>query len=533
MSHQYEDLPQYGDDETDHDALEEYRSNVVPMMPPGAPELTPEQIAELDAMPDGRSRVSFSQPTPAHKRPDYGANASELRAGVEANRRVSPEVTEKNSGKIEGNIKRKSDIKAASQTDFLDLHTAEDDLVLVGGETVCSLSNPRRFMPLAKARNHFAGSMVMMTRRGDVSGKEREHPVIDIWLESLNRKSADGMTFAPGDGEFCKNPNGLNCFNTWRPLDHDFSMATNCDDFLAHTRTLWGDEKAEEVLDTLAHVYQKPNIPLQYALLHIDEKEGTGRGTWVNFLKGVWDAYLGVVSLRDLMANHNTERGGKSIIVVEEINLTGGNKSQSRDIIKDMITAPVVAINPKNAQIYHEFNRTLFCFMSNEPTAIPMGASARRFLAHIADNDPITGTKWATHLNELARDAGCIAAIAKMLAERDLSNFNPGVVVSDSADKNRIIAATTDTKTALVNAIMKSGVSSITTSRIRELAAEYGCGYPQKELKALVEQGKLISKQCRINPHKKDRFFFRPDCEYLTNKASLSKVHERDEMIDI
>lgn len=32
MSHQYEDLPQYGDDETDYAALEEYRSNVVQML---------------------------------------------------------------------------------------------------------------------------------------------------------------------------------------------------------------------------------------------------------------------------------------------------------------------------------------------------------------------------------------------------------------------------------------------------------------------------------------------------------------------
>jgi hypothetical protein len=44
MSHQYEDLPQYGDDETDYAALEEYRSNVVQMPQPGAPAMTPEQI---------------------------------------------------------------------------------------------------------------------------------------------------------------------------------------------------------------------------------------------------------------------------------------------------------------------------------------------------------------------------------------------------------------------------------------------------------------------------------------------------------
>lgn len=502
MSHQYEDLPQYGDDETDYAALEEYRSNVVQMPQPGAPAMTPEQVqAALDAMPDGRSRVSFSQPTPAHKRPEHGANASELRREVES-RKYDPDVAERN----------KRHLDAIMGLDAPDCATPADanidymrkNFVLVGGRLVLSLVDPTFAMKVDDAANHFTSITtdgmpgLEHTKRG-ADGVEKR--AFAVWLAKPKKENiVQQMTFSPGKPKMFYHEKYGRVFNRYTPLSWDFSAVEDVTWFIDHLNNLWG-RKAQLFLEWLAYGIQKPEATMELAFLHINETRGSGRSKAFEIIRKVYGRYAAPrLNLAEMLeTKHNTEVDGNIFFAFDEILIEGVKRRKLAEAVKEFIDNGTKQVNPKGLAKYEVVVNSRVLLASNYINGLPIEKGDRRIVVHIG-NLPRLDIATAQRLIAAAERKSFINSFAKFLMEYDVSGFNPGLVDVDDEDHARVVGATMSPEDKMIAEIINSGVSILTSDMLTQLAKNYGLrGMPKDTLSAMKDAGKVTAQRLRVD----------------------------------
>lgn len=271
-------------------------------------------------------------------------------------------------------------------------------------------------------------------------------PVTRAWATSPARMTVAARTFKAGGPLTLLDPNGRIALNSWRPYDR--SRVVTEDDrrkaqmFVEHVEWLWGDS-APAFLDWLAHIEQRPDVLPHTAWLHVARRFGLGRNWICSVLTRLWPGKVAAnVNFTDVLGSgFNGALAGKVFAYVDEIREGARDSAwQHAETLKSLLTAETRLINPKYGRQSVEFNSCRWLFLSNHDSAIPIEQSDRRIEVARCDDPPRSGDYY-TRLYAALDDAGFVAGVAAVLAERDLSSFNPGAHARLSAAKLDVVRA--------------------------------------------------------------------------------------------
>ncbi len=317
-------------------------------------------------------------------------------------------------------------------------------IFLSDGSRVFDVMYPAHTLAFADFKNATAASYTdepTGTFGSDGKPKFTRIPNSVLWLRHAGRRSAVSATFKAGDGLFVSDPNGRHCVNLWNGFNRVVDgSAGKPAIFLDHVRLLFKD-RADDFLDWLAHIEQRPGELPHTAWLHISSHTGTGRNAMAAMLAKVFAGYAAMaVDLVHLLESGFNERLSRKVIAVcDEIREGGAGQWKHAEALKQMITASARNINTKYGRQSLEHNACRFLMFSNHRSAIPLDDTDRRIEVVIFDDEP-RDADYYSKLYAAVSDPVFIASIAKFLRDRDLSRFNPGRHALKSAAKEQVIA---------------------------------------------------------------------------------------------
>lgn len=309
------------------------------------------------------------------------------------------------------------------------------------GSRVIDRTEPRWPLALEDAGNTYAASKELSTTPG---GKSRTVPALKLWIPHSQRLCVHGTTFRAGAGEFCDDPLGRHCINTWMPPVRAVGDPTLPGVVLLvdHIHWLFGD-RAEEFLDWLAAIEQRPGELPHRGWLHIAPHTGMGRNTLASALARVWAGHTGLaINLTSILnTTFNDELSNKLLAVVDEIR--EGSRADTwkhAEAMKRLITEEVRHINPKYGRKSVEFNACRWLMFSNHRDALPLDETDRRVEVVINYGRP-KNSAYYDALVAAVKDADVIAGFATLLGQRDLSKYRPGTHAALTTAKRSAIAA--------------------------------------------------------------------------------------------
>lgn len=312
------------------------------------------------------------------------------------------------------------------------------------GSQVVDVFNPHYALKLPDWKNTYAASLKELP--GPPGKPPRVVPVTQLWQASELRKTATTRTFKADGGLLLPDPDGKLAVNSWRPFDRSLRVAdpqaAGVGLFLDHISFLFGED-APRFLDWLAHIEQRPGVLPHTSWLHIARQFGMGRNWLASVLSRVWAG--SVASNLDLIqmlkGGFNEQLSRKVLAVVDEIR-EGGRDSQWEysEKLKSLINEEVRRINPKYGHVSKEFNSCRWLMFSNHLSAIPIENKDRRFEVVALESAP-KGPEYYIRLYQALESREFIAAVATVLRERDISNFNPGAHARNSKAKQAVTDA--------------------------------------------------------------------------------------------
>ena len=247
---------------------------------------------------------------------------------------------------------------------------------------------------------------------------------------AANARLLRGITYAAGDGVLVSRDGDV-YGNRWRDARPDLTGVRTGDvsRWLDHCRVLVPEEaELNHCLDVMAFKLQNPRVKINHAVLHGGD-EGSGKDTmWAPF---IWSVCGSGLKNRGLVDNDglNSQWGyslESEILILNE--LKEPEASQRRALankLKPIIAAPpeTLPINRKGLHPYDMVNRVMVLAFTNDPVPISISSGDRRwFCIWSAAGRMDPGA--AQNLWRWYR-AGGFETIARWLADRDVSKFNP------------------------------------------------------------------------------------------------------------
>ncbi len=354
------------------------------------------------------------------------------------------------------------DLTAGAFPEVLTIEQATADLVFIGNGSLVVSRRSKRMRTKADAVNEWAASkFTVETGRFDQLGQPitKDVPVVKLWLESRDRRTADVLAWAPGEPEFCRSPErqqaGDRAFNLWTPP----TLLTPPDDwqqrvqpFLQHIGYLVPLE-AERIRFTqwLAHIFQRPGELPHTCYLMFTPKTGTGRGTLASILTRALRGYVAAnVSADTLFGNFNGRLSMKLLATVDEVREGNSRERYTKaEQLKSKVTEEHRHLNPKYGAQSVEKNCCRWLMFSNHADALPFDNSDRRIIV-IENPTQCANAEWYGHLHSQIDDPAFIASVQHYLATLDLTGFNPHEHAPMNAAKAKALASlTTDFERAV------------------------------------------------------------------------------------
>ena len=141
----------------------------------------------------------------------------------------------------------------------------------------------------------------------------------------------DGFCTMPSHVDYRHNVN--NFYNLYEPVTH-IPQEGNFQHIASLVEHIFG-EQYELGLDYLQLLYLKPTQKLPILLL-VSEERNTGKSTFLNFLKAVFQENVTFNTNEDFRSQFNADWAGKLMIVVDEVLL---NRREDSERLKNLSTA--------------------------------------------------------------------------------------------------------------------------------------------------------------------------------------------------
>ena len=166
---------------------------------------------------------------------------------------------------------------------------------------------------------------------------------------------------------FCVKPDHVNyqqvidnCFNRYRPFEHEIGNSPECPETLDFIKHIFGDQY-ELGLDYIQILLQRPQEILPILCL-VSRENNTGKSTFGKLLKAIFTGNMAMIGNADLENDFNAGWGDKLLICCEESFI---DKKKTVEKIKSLSTGDKIQINQKGVdQVEIDFFGK-FIFMSN------------------------------------------------------------------------------------------------------------------------------------------------------------------------
>jgi hypothetical protein len=247
---------------------------------------------------------------------------------------------------------------------------------------------------------------------------------------AANARLLRGITYAAGDGVLVSRDGDV-YGNRWRDARPDLSgvAADDVSRWLDHCRVLVPEEaELNHCLDVMAFKLQNPRVKVNHAILHGGD-EGSGKDTmWAPF---IWSVCGPGLKNRGLVDNDGlTSQWGyaleSEILILNELKEPDAKERRTlANKLKPIIAAPpeTLPINRKGLHPYDMVNRMMVLAFTNDPVPISISSGDRRWFCiwSAAGRMPADEAQsmWTWYR------AGGFETIARWLADRDVSKFNP------------------------------------------------------------------------------------------------------------
>lgn len=181
-------------------------------------------------------------------------------------------------------------------------------------------------------------------------------------------KKYDGFCTVPSHTDYHKVIDGF--YNLYEPITH-VPVEGEFPDIIKLMRHIFG-EQFELGLDYMQLLYRQPTQKLPILLL-VSEERNTGKTTFLNFLKAVFQDNTTFNTNEDFRSQFNADWAGKLLIVVDEVLLC---RREDSERLKNLSTAQTYKVEAKgkDRQEVNFFAKFVLC-SNNElfPVIIDMG----------------------------------------------------------------------------------------------------------------------------------------------------------------
>ena len=181
-------------------------------------------------------------------------------------------------------------------------------------------------------------------------------------------KKYDGFCTVPSHTDYHKEIDGF--YNLYEPITH-VPVEGEFPDIIKLMRHIFG-EQFELGLDYMQLLYRQPTQKLPILLL-VSEERNTGKTTFLNFLKAVFQDNTTFNTNEDFRSQFNSDWAGKLLIVVDEVLLC---RREDSERLKNLSTAQTYKVEAKgkDRQEVNFFAKFVLC-SNNElfPVIIDVG----------------------------------------------------------------------------------------------------------------------------------------------------------------
>lgn len=184
-------------------------------------------------------------------------------------------------------------------------------------------------------------------------------------------KKYDGFCTVPSHTDYHKEIDGF--YNLYEPITH-VPVEGEFPDIIKLMRHIFG-EQFELGLDYMQLLYRQPTQKLPILLL-VSEERNTGKTTFLNFLKAVFQDNTTFNTNEDFRSQFNSDWAGKLLIVVDEVLLC---RREDSERLKNLSTAQTYKVEAKgkDRQEVNFFAKFVLC-SNNElfPVIIDVGETS-------------------------------------------------------------------------------------------------------------------------------------------------------------
>ena len=242
-------------------------------------------------------------------------------------------------------------------------------------------------------------------------------------------KKYDGFCTVPSHTDYHKEIDGF--YNLYEPITH-VPVEGEFPDIIKLMRHIFG-EQFELGLDYMQLLYRQPTQKLPILLL-VSEERNTGKTTFLNFLKAVFQDNTTFNTNEDFRSQFNADWAGKLLIVVDEVLLC---RREDSERLKNLSTAQTYKVEAKgkDRQEVNFFAKFVLC-SNNElfPVIIDMGET-RYWVRKVMRLD-------SDYTNFLQKLKEQIPAFLYYLQHRPLSTtkesrmwFNPALIRTEALER--------------------------------------------------------------------------------------------------
>lgn len=323
------------------------------------------------------------------------------------------------------------------------------------GDRVCDLRKPPycSISKLAEFKNRTANV------RHEIPAPTAKNPdnvkleaVWKSWMVQPDRKSAEGVIYAPKEGRLVTDDYGLDWVNEFHMSDLGYTQARdNLEVFNQHMDYLFPKEVEREwFIDWMAFNIQFPEKRCKVTPLHVATAHGTGRGWLVELmgrLLGQWNCKK---TKMDVLSGEGNGGGfhdffnNSLFCAIEEVK-EGGKRFAVSDRIRDLLTENFLEVNIKHGSKKTQQVFTNFFFMTNHPDALVLSMQDRRINVFSGPTEPRSEDYYRKLYAWLESDG--VAQLGSLLGTRDLSQFNWTRSMDTEARSNMISNNRTETET--------------------------------------------------------------------------------------
>lgn len=292
-------------------------------------------------------------------------------------------------------------------------------IVAVRGKTLATTEHKDGTIDFGQVRDlHTLYANDLVPAGKDTKGKLKMEAASARWLRDPDRRTYDGVTFAPGKDE----PGVL---NLWRGWAVEPDPTGSCELFLAHVRTVvcrGNPDHAAYVLGWLAHMVQHPELKPGVALV-LRGAKGAGKDTLAEYVaKMIGRRHAPTVAHTDhIVGKFNARLENALLLHVQEGSWAGDPKAEG--VLKYLVTSDRVEIERKGIDSINLPSVLRLFISANADWVVPASPDERRWAVFEVSDARRGDESYFTALRAEMNGSGP-AALLHFLRMYDLSAFN-------------------------------------------------------------------------------------------------------------